>query len=285
MSHQPDRLPWIKSDLKMKTFEKVSTWLRHLPQLERADWLWDPVRPIYQRAVTHFGRNGLERVINGSDRILVSPRARGVREEYELGVWQALMAELKPGDTFVDVGAFIGLYTIGVGLRLQDSGRVIAFEPDIHNFALLQEHVRLNRLDRQVELHQAAVFDKEGKFQFLADGSSEARLIASNRPDTTIVDVVTLDSALKGKRIDILKIDVEGYEEMVLRGANGVLRTPSLKPRAIFIEVHPYAWAPLGTGSDSLLSILNDAGYLVESLNGVPIRSIEHYGEIIARRL
>jgi FkbM family methyltransferase len=267
----------------MKTFEKVSTWLRHLPQLESAGWLWDPVRPIYQRALDQFGCNGLERIINGSDRLLVSPRARGVSEKYELDVWRALMGELRAGDTFVDVGAFIGLYTIGVGLRLQDSGRVIAFEPDIHNFSLLQEHVRLNRLDGQVELHRAAVSDKDGKFQFLADGSCEARLVSSNQKDTTIVDVVTLDSAFKGRRIDILKIDVEGYEEMVLRGANSLLHTPELKPRAIFVEVHPYAWAALRTGSDSLLGVLNEAGYLVETLDGVSVRSIERYGEIIAR--
>jgi FkbM family methyltransferase len=267
----------------MKTFEKVSTWLRHLPQLERADWLWDRVRPIYQRAVSQLGRNGLERIINGSDRILVSPRARGVSEKYESDVWRALMGELKAGDTFVDVGAFIGLYTIGVGLRLKHSGRVIAFEPDIHNFSLLQEHVRLNGLDGQVELHQAAVSDKDGKFQFLADGSSEARLVSSNQRDTTIVNVVTLDSAFKDTRIDILKIDVEGYEEMVLRGADKILRTPGLKPRVIFIEVHPYAWSPLHTGSESLLRVLEEAGYVVKSLDGVPTRSIERYGEIIAR--
>ena len=70
---------------------------------------------------------------------------------------------------------------------------------------------------------------------------------------------------------------------MVLRGANSLLHTPELKPRAIFVEVHPHAWAPLRTGSDSLLRVLNEAGYLVETLDGVPIRSIERYGEIIAR--
>jgi Methyltransferase FkbM domain len=134
-----------------------------------------------------------------------------------------------------------------------------------------------------VELHQAAVSDKDGKLQFLADGSSQARLVSSNRKDTTMVDVVTLDSLFEGRRIDILKIDVEGYEEMVFRGANRLLHTPELKPRAIFVEVHPYAWAPLRTGSDSLLRALNEAGYLVETPDGVPIRSIERYGEIIAR--
>src|SRR5262249_24939326 len=140
-----------------KTFEKVSRWARHLPLLESADWLWTPLRPAYERAIAHFGRNGLERVINGSDSIFVSPRARGVSEKYEPDVWRALMAELRMGDTFVDVGAFVGLYTIAAGLRLRGSGRVVAFEPDEHNFSLLQEHVKLNLLEGKVELHQAAV--------------------------------------------------------------------------------------------------------------------------------
>jgi FkbM family methyltransferase len=266
----------------MKTFEKVSTWLRHLPQLERADWLWDPVRPIYQRAVTHFGRNGLERIINGSDRILVSPRARGVSEKYELDVWRALMGELRAGDTFVDVGAFIGLYTIAVGLRLQGSGRVIAFEPDAHNFSLLQEHVELNGLEGQIDLHRAAVSDKAGQSHFLADGSCEARFAPPSR-NTMIIDVVTLDGALAGNQIDILKIDVEGYEEMVLRGATNLLRTPGLKPRVIFVEVHPYAWASPRAGSDALLGLLNERGYRVQTLDGAPVHCIERYGEIVAR--
>jgi len=99
-----------------------------------------------------------------------------------------------------------------------------------------------------------------------------------------IVDVVTLDRAFVGKRVDVLKIDVEGYGEMVLRGANNLLRTPSLRPRAVFIEVHPWAWASLNTESDSLLRLLNEAGYRVETLDGVPVRSIEQYGEIVAKR-
>ena len=103
----------------MKQIEKTSIWLRHLPLMERADWLWKPVRPLYDRAVDHFGRNGLERILNGTDRILVSPEARGTAEIYEPEVWRALMAEVRTGDTFVDVGAFIGLYAVAVGLRLR----------------------------------------------------------------------------------------------------------------------------------------------------------------------
>ena len=127
------------------------------------------------------------------------------------------------GETFVDVGAFIGLYTVGVAFRLSGSGRVIAFEPDGSNFSLLQEHVRLNGIGEQVDLHQTAVSDKDGSASFLANGSSEARLVSDPKQAST-VEVVTLDRVLAGKRIDLLKVDVEGYEELVLRGAEKLLR-------------------------------------------------------------
>jgi len=224
----------------MNTFERVSIWIRHLPLSKRADWLWDRVRPIYQRAVSYLGRDGLERIVNGTDRMLISPQVRGITEAYEPDVWRALLAELRAGDTFVDVGAFIGLYTVGVALRLSGSGRVVAFEPDGRNFSLLQEHVRLNALEGQVELRQAAVSDKDGRACFLANGSAEARLVSDSR-DTTTVEVVTLDRIFAGKRVDILKVDVEGYEEMVLRGAATLLSESALRPRAVFVEVHPYA--------------------------------------------
>src|SRR5262245_60552134 len=266
----------------MKIFEKLAIWIRHLPLLEHADWVWNVVRPIYQKVVSHFGQNGLERIINGSDRIVVSPRARGVSDKYELDVWRAVMAELRPGDTFVDVGAFMGLYTIAVGLRLRGSGRVVAFEPDNDNFSLLQEHVKLNGLEGAVELRRAGVSNKDGRSYFVGNGS-ESHLVSPGGKGTSSIDVITLDSALKGERIDVLKIDVEGYEKMVLAGAHNVLHTSTSKPRVIFVEVHPYAWESARTESESLLQLLNDAGYRVETLDGVPINSIQHYGEIVAR--
>ena len=102
----------------MNAFEKISTWVRHLPVLEQAQWLWTPLRPVYDRAVNRLARNGLERIVNGTDRILISPKFRGIPQEYERDVWRALMSELKADDTFVDVGAFVGLYTIAVARRL-----------------------------------------------------------------------------------------------------------------------------------------------------------------------
>jgi FkbM family methyltransferase len=268
----------------MNPIEKASVWIRHMPLLERSDWLWKPVRPLYDRAIAHLGRKGLERTLNSSDRILVSPEARGTPEIYEPDVWRALMAEIRAGDTFVDVGAFIGLYTVAVGLRLRGTGRVVAFEPDSRNYSLLASHVQLNSLEGQIELHRAAVSDRAGECAFLANGSSQACIASpSDHGITHKVRAVTLDQVLTGKRVDILKIDVEGFEEMVLRGAHSLLRTAATRPRAIFIEVHPYAWASLGSSSAALLGLLNEAGYRTKTIDGEAVHSIAHYGEIVAR--
>jgi len=267
----------------MNAFEKMAMRIRQAPILKQADWLWNPVRPMYEQVMRYVGRHGLERIVNGVDRILISSEARGVPENYEPDVWRILMGELKSGDTFVDIGAHIGLYSIAVAVRLRGSGRVAAFEPDSRNFSFLRNHVRLNRLEGEVELHRLAISDRPGSAYFLANGSSEARLASSEQSDTTLVEVVTLDGMFAGERVDILKIDVEGYEEMVLRGADDLMHSPERRPRAIFVEVHPYAWPSLGTTSESLLSLLSAAGYQAETVQGEPVRVIDHYGEIVAR--
>jgi FkbM family methyltransferase len=267
----------------MKKFERFSIWIRHSPLLKEADSLWAYLRPIYQRVIGILGHSGLERVINGSERMVVSPEARGVTEQYEPEVWRAVMAEIRKGDTFVDVGAYIGLYSIAVGLRLRGVGHVIAFEPDERSFRLLGEHVRLNGLQGCVEMHQVAVSDRTGKSYFFSNGTSEARIVSAPREDTTLIPSITLDEAVAGRRVDVLKIDVEGYEESVLRGASRLLSTPEHRPRAIFIEVHPDAWSTVKTTSVSLLKLLEEAGYLVETVDGGHVRSIDCYGEIVAR--
>jgi FkbM family methyltransferase len=267
----------------MNRIEKASAWIRHLPLVERADWLWNPVRPLYDKAVAHWGRKGLARVLNGTDRILVSPESRGTSETYEPDVWRALMAEIRTGDTFVDVGAFIGLYAVAVGLRLRGTGKVVAFEPDRRSFSLLKKHMKLNGLEAQAELHCAAVSDQAGECAFLENGLQARIVTSADHRDTRKVSVVTLDEVFAGRRVDVLKVDVEGFEEMVLRGARGNLRTVALRPRTIFIEVHPYAWSSIGSGSAALLKLLNEAGYRVETLDGQAVHSIDRYGEIIAR--
>jgi hypothetical protein len=93
-----------------------------------------------------------------------------------------------------------------------------------------------------------------------------------------------LDSVFAGDRIDILKIDVEGFEEGVLKGASELLSDRERGPRIIYIEVHPFAWGEVRTTSETLLTLLTNYGYRIEDLSGTVVSYVERYGEIVARR-
>ena len=268
----------------MHTLEKVGAAIRHSRWLEHADGLWSSVRPVYDALIPLLFRNGVERIINGSDRVRLLPRHRGVPEVYEPDVWHHLMQSVRPGDVVADVGAYIGLYTLAMGRRVRPGGRVIAFEPEPDTFVDLERHVALNSLSDVVEPYEAAVGVKDGLVAFAPGRGSESRVITDSGTlaEKLNVRAVRLDSHLGDGRLDILKIDVEGYEEAVLRGAERTLRDPRRRPRAIYIEVHPYAWSDQGTTSGSLLALLLGWGYGVFLLTGVPVEKIEQYGEILA---
>ena len=151
----------------MHIAERASIAIRHNPFLKRAGWLWDGVRPLYDQVIAYVGRNGLERIINGTDRILIAPEVRDLPETYEPDVWRSLMEEVRPGDIVADVGTFIGLYAIALAKRVEGTGRVIAFEPEERSFSILREHVKLNGVEERVELIRAAVGAKNGDVNFI----------------------------------------------------------------------------------------------------------------------
>lgn len=270
----------------MHAAEKIAFAIRHNQYLEGADRLWNCVRPLYDGLSFIAARKGLKRVINGTDEILIAPRWRMVTEVYEPEVWQHLMGEVRPGDVVADVGAYIGLYTIALAQRVGHGGRVVAFEPDPANFAALREHVSLNSLSGRIDPRPEAVGASTGQVKFAAHSSSESSVTCSldesSANEESMIDCVSLDHVFARTRLDILKIDVEGYEERVIAGAISLLNDVSRSPRAIFIEVHPYAWEPTRTTSDSLLRLLRDCNYRVQDLTGKNVERIEEYGEVIA---
>ena len=120
-------------------------------------------------------------------------------------------------DVAVDVGANVGALTIPMA---HVAKKVYAFEPQSEIFKMLEKNVQSNGLGEKVVLVQAACGEKEGK-------ASMALRQEGNWGSATVVegdevDVVRLDSAIDEK-VDLLKIDVEGFEVEVLRGAVGLL--------------------------------------------------------------
>ena len=269
----------------MKAVERVAKTLRHSRLLRGMGWFWNGLRPSYEAFLGIVGRRGLSRLINGTDLVLVHPEHRETPEEYEPVVWREFMRQLRPGDVVADVGAYVGIYSIAAAKRVQPGGTVYAFEPDPRNADALARHVELNRLAGSVEVVRAAASDRSGSIGFQAGRSMESRVALDAPMAGEVVPCVTLDDFFAGRSVDVFKLDVEGYEEQVLRGARGLLMDAVRRPRVIFVEVHPYAWPALGTTSETLLGVLRDCGYAAFDMDGAPVTLISAYGEIRAAPL
>jgi FkbM family methyltransferase len=272
----------------MNILERAGVVIRHAPALERADWLWDRVRPAYDRMLSTIARKrGLERVINGTDRFRLSALSRGfVAEKYEPAVWGRVMREVRAGDHVAEVGASMGLYALAFAGRVGVEGHVTAFEPDPESISALEANVSVNGWQDRVTVIRAAVGQRNGQVRFASARGQESRIEV--RPDVRdgviAVPMVKIDDAFAGRRIDMIKIDVEGFEQQVLEGARTILTEERRRPRAILVEVHPFAWTDAGTTSASFLGLLDGMGFRVEDMQGAAVSSITEYGHVIALR-
>lgn len=211
--------------------------------------------------------------------MFLPPRWKGVeklifvfREDYEAEL-AFLEHALSSGKTFVDVGANLGIYALVASRIVGPLGRVIAFEPSQQSFPLLKENVALNNFTN-LQVYPVAVSDKAGKaFLYYGPDPGQDSLGRDPRLQTKGEEVVTqsLDDALDQAcvdRVDLIKIDVEGAEEWVLRGANKVVS--SHKPTIIF-EVNREATSRLGLSPSGARDLLQSVGYKFFSVgaNGV----------------
>ena len=154
----------------------------------------------------------------------------------------------KQGDIVVDIGAHIGLYTIISSKRVGANGKVVAIEADPGNFEMLNRNIKLNKLANVIPLNYAA-FSKETKIKlYLPSGESgftKYNTIMSdwvNTKDKFVeVNANTLDYLLQSKgireeEVNWIKIDVEGAEFEVLKGAHNVLSKS--KDIVLLMELH-----------------------------------------------
>jgi FkbM family methyltransferase len=134
---------------------------------------------------------------------------------------------LRQDDLFVDVGANIGSYTLLASGVCK--ARTISFEPDRQTMALLRRNVDLNGLKDKVVLEQAALGAENGEVEFTTGQDTRNHVPKGNGGRTQRVSMRTLDSIAALTPPTMIKIDVEGYEAEVLRGARAVLDAPLLK--------------------------------------------------------
>jgi FkbM family methyltransferase len=163
------------------------------------------------------------------------------RTPYEPLTTDFLIQELKPGDVFVDIGANHGYFTLIAASCVGSTGCVFAFEPNPPVFQQLVTHVRMNRFEDRVRLADVALSDAEGEATLFASqcrtnsGLSSLRATAErvesgalSAAHTVRVRTETFDRWYARARpgsISVMKIDVEGAEEQVVRGMDTTLRT------------------------------------------------------------
>jgi len=192
--------------------------------------------------------------------------------------YDALAARQIDVDVAFDVGVNYGYTSVWLSRWAK---QVYSFEPNPRNAAFVEEQIRIRGI-QNVELTQTAVSDHEGEAVLHVkpfDGHHSLDDIgASETTDRISVPVTTLDrqAELRGiERIGLLKIDVEGFEPEVLRGASGLLKARAID--LILFEYSPQFYVQRGLDTQAPLDVLEEFGYRLSTIKGETIdRSTLH---------
>jgi len=175
-----------------------------------------------------------------------------------------LLHFLRVEDLFVDVGANVGSYTILASSAVGAKG--VAFEPVPSTYMRLVENMRLNHLDEKVKCINKGVGAQQGSIAFttVSDTTNHALAPGEKTDDAVSVEMTTLDSALHGESPTLVKIDVEGYETLVLKGAQKILGMQSL--RSVIMELNG-SGSRYGFDESLILELMFDHGFNTYSYN------------------
>ena len=249
-------------------------------------------RPL-EAAMTPLARNtegtGLSATYLGDHRLLVQTRhqlplvcdSRDLQITPSLclqGMWEPALtslyqAILKPGQAYLEAGAYIGYFTTLATALVGHTGRVEAFEPNPFSYALLQENICLNHMAYLVKRYRAALSDRAGQREFYCFGQNGASSTLSKLPDKLLgefgeqpvpiqVESIRLDDQYGGEdQFDFVKLDAEGAEGLILRGGERFFER-SLTPGAVVtLEYNPPAARGLGLDPMAAIDRLLELGF------------------------
>ena len=188
------------------------------------------------------------------------------------GHWEPLETKvfidlLKPGGIVVDAGANFGHYALTAANIVGANGQVVAFEPHPETYDLLAANAALLAIEN-LRIVQAGLSDASGEITLYSDAANPGGHsffewnVRQNEGDRKTVPVYSLDAFLQnefpGKRLDVLKIDVQGFEMNLLNGAKETIA--NYKP-TVLCEVTPDALQRAGSSHSELLKFFEDLEY------------------------
>jgi FkbM family methyltransferase len=247
----------------MSAAEFVYTVLLKPPMLKAA------ANSLLLRIVPKYLKvNGVTVALNQRDPVVSGALTLGV---YEPGERAFIQRTCRPGDTVLDVGANVGLYTAMTAHLAGPKGRVIALEPDPENFGYLQQTIQANSF-ANVHAVQAAAAGETGEATLYVSASNRGdnRMYANEMcGDQLKVKIVRLDDllpTLQVNTLDFIKIDVQGFEGQVMEGLKETIRrSPSL---VMLAEFWPDGLQRAKTNPEEYLDLLESLGLRLFELVG-----------------
>jgi FkbM family methyltransferase len=248
---QPDQGGWSAAAVARRTAGSI--WAhpenRGVRGRRLARWVaWQAWQRTVRRPWTFRWHDGLRLVCHPHDRVTSMALYYGLYDRAEM---RFLLAWLRSGDTFLDVGANVAPYSL-LATRVRGV-RAVAFEPGMLARERAAANIALNHVGDRLTLVPVAVSDCGGTARLSADrGATNALVDPAYGGEVEAVETVGLDgyTATTGvERVSLVKIDVEGHEPAVLAGAEGLLARD--RP-ALIVELNDV---------DALRSFAHDAGY------------------------
>jgi len=183
-------------------------------------------------------------------------------EKYEPYETQLILRQAKTGDVVIDVGANIGYYTVLLADKVGKNGKIYAFEPDKTNFEILKKNIAENNLENVVAIN-AAVGSKNGKSFLYKSKENFGDHKLKNPPISTkskspsleereVIQVIRLDSFIKEK-VDLIKIDTQGWEPEVIEGAKKII---SKNKPVMFLEYSPASYKAAKLNGKKMMDFL-----------------------------
>jgi FkbM family methyltransferase len=185
---------------------------------------------------------------------------------WEPEVIQTIQEVVSEGSFAIDIGAHIGFYTLVLSRLVGPAGRVIAFEPVPKNFSILEENVAMNGCSH-VKVIKKALLEESRRVMANAPDNEplpgSVSVFTDYGTDATSVEATTLDEFMhfQKARVDFIKMDVEGAENLVLQGAKFTIEA---QHPTMVIEVHHFDGSP---ESSPVLGQLEAWGYQTRWIN------------------
>ena len=191
----------------------------------------------------------------------------------EKNVKEIFLANINSGSIIIDVGANIGDYTLIASKKVGDSGKIYSFEPLEETFSLLQRNIVLNQTKNCIAINKA-IGEKNGistLYKINASGTMghlDSKLNEKDLLKHKEIQVTSIDDIVKSEQIsqiDMIKIDVEGFEHEVLLGCQDSFKKNIIKK--ILCEVHFKYLESKGKDENTIFDMLQRNGFIIQEIS------------------